>query len=174
VAKFTVSFEFIQLRRSPAMDMHTEALKNYVRVQQSSLQWGHALMALGAELSDQFSVKALRQMFVRTGRRMADEAMGTQAQIETIKQLQERLNELWRRTNWGWVDITEGEGRLEVLHFCAPLADTLGQESLAWSVGLLEGFYAQVFRSLGSGDAAVVAAQEPYGDGSELRIHFSY
>ncbi|MCA0325004.1 MAG: hypothetical protein LCH89_05300 [Proteobacteria bacterium] len=156
------------------MTMNVEDLKEYFRIQQSSLQWGPVLAAMGAELSAQSDAETLRQLFARVGRRMADDVMDSEKDIRTLRELVELLNDLWMRVNWGWLDIKEDGGRLEVSHFCAPLTDAFGVESLGWSVGLLEGFYERVFKRLGADESAALRAQQPIGDGAVLRFQLTY
>jgi hypothetical protein len=130
------------------------SLDDYFRSQQVSLQWSPVLRAFAVELATQEDVDldVLRALFVKVGMRFAKDMESQFHGVETLSELAEALNDFWNRTNWGWVELSEGNGCIEIHHRYAPIAEAFGAESLAWSVGILEGFYQAVFRSFGLSD----------------------
>ena len=74
--------------------------------------------------------------------------------------------------NWGWVELTEVKGYIDIVHHAAPLAEAFGDEALEWSVGLLEGFYQTIFSVLGASDKMVARSIGEPSDGMELRLRF--
>jgi hypothetical protein len=61
---------------------------------------------------------------------------------------------------------------IEISHQAAPLAEAFGDESLEWSIGLLEGFYESVFKVLGAGDSMVVTGLLEASSGMTVRLNF--
>lgn len=138
--------------------MSDENFKNYLRSQQVSLQWLPVLRALAAELSENASPEGLRQLFFKVGGRFAEDIASRFEDVQTLDDLCTELNEFWAQLNWGWVSFEETDGFIQITHEAAPLAEAFGDESLVWSVGLLEGFYQNVFTVLGAGEAMTVHA----------------
>ena len=136
--------------------MENPSLEQYFRDQQVSLQWLPVLRALAQELSERADVADLRQLFFQVGERFALDVQGRFDNIETLSALEQALNELWQQMNWGFVSLQEGKASVDIFHSCAPLAQAFGDEAMAWSIGLLEGFYQHVFKVLGAGDAMQV------------------
>lgn len=147
-------------------------LENYFRSQQVSLQWLPMLRALAQELSAHASVQDLRRLFFNVGARFAGDTADRFEGVETLVQLEESLNDLWARLNWGWVELTEAPGLIEIGHQAAPLAEAFGDEALEWSIGLLEGFYERVFKVLGAGDAMTVKGLPGASAGMAVRLNF--
>lgn len=152
--------------------MVNDNLKSYFRVQQVSLQWLPVLRALALEMSDNADVKTLHHLFVNIGGRFAADAQECFEDVQTLTQLKENLNDFWTRINWGWVDLTEVKGGIDITHQAAPLAEAFGDEALEWSSGLLEGFYQHVFKQLDKSNAMLVRSIDIAPDGMELRFRF--
>lgn len=136
------------------MENHT--LEKYFREQQVSMQWLPILRALAVELIERADVAELRQLFFQVGERFAIEAERRFQEIDTLKDLEDELNELWQQMNWGWTRLQEVKGSVDIHHHAAPLEQAFGDDTLEWSIGILEGFYQHVFKALGAGDAMQV------------------
>jgi hypothetical protein len=147
---------------------------NYFRSQQVSLQWLPILRALALELSANADAAGLRQLFFKVGERFAKDVEERFQDVQTLAELEEYLNEFWAQLNWGWVHFAEANGAIEIEHQAAPLAEAFGDESLAWSVGLLEGFYQTVFTVLGAGDTMKVAAIDESCSDMTVQLCFSH
>ncbi len=105
--------------------MAKDNLQNYFRGQQVALQWLPVLRAMASELSAQIDAKALRQLFFKIGERFAKDTDDLFHGAQSLVQLEERLNDFWLRINWGWVDLNEAKGFIEITHWAAPLAEAL-------------------------------------------------
>jgi hypothetical protein len=147
-------------------------LELYFRSQQVSLQWLPMLRALAMELAVHASPQDLSRLFFNAGVRFAGDTTGRFEGIQTLAQLEENLNDLWARLNWGWVELREVHGVIEIWHHAAPLAEAFGDESLEWSIGLLEGFYECVFKVLGAGDSMSVKGLPGASSGMTVRLNF--
>lgn len=152
--------------------MAADKLQDYFRTQQVSLQWLPILRAMAVEMSAYADEKDLRQLFFNIGERFAQDAQARFQDIQTLDQLEESLNVFWSHLNWGWVDLTEVKGYIDIAHQAAPLAEAFGDESLAWSVGLLEGFYQTVFTVLGASDKMQVRSVGEAADGMNIHLRF--
>jgi hypothetical protein len=150
------------------------SLDDYFRSQQVSLQWSPVLRAFAVELVAQggADIEVLHQLFIRIGMRFAGDMESQLQGVQTLAELTEALNDLWNRTNWGWVELTEASGCIEIEHRYAPIAEAFGVEMLAWSIGILEGFYQAVFRSFGLSEkmTARMVSQENDGFYVHLRL----
>ena len=152
--------------------MSTDNFKNYLRTQQVSLQWLPVLRSLAAELSANASEQGLRRLFFKVGERFATDVETRFAEVQTLAELEDELNEFWTQLNWGWVNLTEDNGAIEIAHQAAPIEEAFGDDALPWSVGLLEGFYQTVFSVLGAGDSmSVNAVDEACGD---MLVHLRF
>ena len=116
------------------------------------------LTALGLELGSQANPQDLRRLFFNVGQRLATASTSDFEGVDSLESLEVRINRFWAHLNWGWVDLQEAEGFIEIAHHASPLARAFGDASLWWSTGLLEGFYQSVFRVLGAGEKMVVTA----------------
>ncbi len=153
----------------------TYALDDYFRSQQVSLQWSPVLRAFALELRTQadVDVEALRQFFVRIGVRFAQDMESQFQGSQTLAELTNALNDLWNRTNWGWVELTEANGSIEIEHRYAPIAESFGGEMLDWSLGLLEGFYQAVFHSFGLSEKMVARLVTQQNDGQYIHLRLA-
>lgn len=152
--------------------MASEKLKDYFRRQQVSLQWLPVLRAMALEISAHTETNDLRRLFSRVGARFANDTEDLFKDVQTLAQLEEYLNDFWARINWGWVDLIEVEGSIDITHHAAPLAEAFGDASLGWSIGLLEGFYQSVFSVLGASEAMVVRGVDGSTGGMDIRLRF--
>jgi len=147
-------------------------LQKYFRGQQVAMQWHPFLLAMASEMGEHLDEGVLRGLFAGVGRRLAADATDFFADIATLTELQECLNDFWGRMQWGWVHLQEGDDCVEIVHQAAPLAEAFGDESLVWSIGFLEGFYQSVFGLLGASRAMAVRAHDRQEDGFVLRLRF--
>jgi len=149
-----------------------ETLQNYFREQQVSLQWLPVLRAMALEMSLHTDIQELQHLFFKIGGRFAKDTEEHFQRAETLGQLEENLNYFWARINWGWVTLKEVKGFIEIAHHAAPLAEAFGDESLGWSIGLLQGFYQSAFNVLGASDTMVVRISGEVSDGMEINLRF--
>jgi hypothetical protein len=133
------------------------AIFDYLLERQISVQWRGVLAALAEEFEAQIGQSELRQLMNRIGRRFAD-AHPLPA-CESMTELVDSLNALWRDTDWGFVAIAEKPGYLSITHYCAPLP-AFGARALTWSPAFLEGAYQQWLGALGAQGLAVKQAGE--------------
>lgn len=152
--------------------MTSDKLKSYFKVQQVSLQWLPVLRAMALEMSAHAEIKDLKLLFSNIGIRFATDAQDCFQDAQTLTQLQENLNGFWSQINWGWVDLVEVKGGIDITHQAAPLAEAFGDESLEWSSGLLEGFYQHVFNLLDTSRTMTVHSVDDFSDGMSLRLRF--
>lgn len=152
--------------------MTNNALQDYFRGQQVSLQWLPVLRAMALEMSAYTEGRELRQLFFKIGVRFAKDAEDFFQNAKTLSQLEEGINDFWTRINWGWVNFKESDDAIDITHQASPLAEAFGDEALNWSVGLLEGFYQAVFNGLGAGDTMAVRSVEESSSG--LGVHLRY
>jgi hypothetical protein len=153
--------------------MNIDNLKNYVITQQIPMQWSGILRAMSSEMSSVSDAPDLRDFFFRIGERFASDVSVKFQSIETLEDLEVGLNSFWSEINWGWVELAEEDGVIDIVHQCAPLAKAFGGAELSWSVGLLEGFYHTLFNEFGASDEMVMTCVEESPDGMELRLRFS-
>lgn len=152
--------------------MVSDNLQSYFRRQQVSLQWLPVLRALALEMADNADPQTLKHLFSNIGARFATDAQDCFTDVKTLSQLNENLNDFWERTNWGWVDLAEAKGGIDITHQAAPLAEAFGDESLEWSSGLLEGFYQHVFKQLDTSDTMLIRIIDISSDGMTLHFRF--
>ncbi|NCN69653.1 MAG: hypothetical protein GW907_00675 [Betaproteobacteria bacterium] len=151
--------------------MNNNNLENYFRNQQVSLQWLAVLRAMALELSASASPVELRLLFSKIGTRFANEVQEQFMNVNTLAELEEGLNVFWAQINWGWVNLTDAGDSIGITHQAAPLAEAFGDESLSWCVGLLEGFYHNIFSVLGA-SAAMQVRDTGESDAMTLRLRF--
>lgn len=152
--------------------MNSEVLLDYLQAQQVAPQWLGFLRALAAELTAQADEVALRTLFRSIGAKLAADAQTAMPEVDSLAGLQQALNAYWGGIHWGWVELSEQQGFVEVVHCLAPLEQAFSTGALGWSVGLLEGFYQTMFQALGA-DASLQLRHVPTSDdGWSLRFRF--
>lgn len=149
-------------------------LESYVRGQQISLQWLPVLRAMATEMSEHSKASDLRNLFFRIGWRFGKDTEDFFEGVQSLSQLEESLNDFWSRINWGWVNLVEAKGQIDIAHQAAPLAEAFGDESLEWSVGLLEGFYQSIFGVLGANEAMVCRSADDSCTGINVHLRFGH
>ena len=152
--------------------MDHSALENYFLEQQMSLQWLPFLRATAGVLAEQTDPESLRNLFSSIGQRVAEESREVFEDVNTIGTLCASLNDFLARINWGFVQINEVPGGVDIDHFSAPLAEAFGDEALAWSIGFLEGFYQALFGQLGASPSMRVRALDDECAAMQLRFRF--
>jgi hypothetical protein len=133
------------------------AIFDYLLERQISTQWRGVLAALADEFEAQIGRNELRQLMNRIGRRFA-EAHPLPA-CESVADLVDSLNALWRETDWGFVSLAEEPEYLSITHYCAPLR-AFGASALAWTPAFLEGAYQHWLGALGADGLAVKQSGE--------------
>jgi hypothetical protein len=149
-------------------------LESYVRGQQISLQWLPVLRAMATEMSEHSNASDLRNLFFKIGWRFGKDTEHFFEGVHSLSQLEESLNDFWSRINWGWVSLVEAKGYIDIGHQAAPLAEAFGDESLGWSVGLLEGFYQSIFGVLGANQAMVCRSAGDSCTGINVQLRFGH
>lgn len=152
--------------------MDNSATATYFREQQMSLQWLPFLRALSDELLEQTDEASLRSLMFKVGQRFAQNARESFEGINTLSDLASALNDFFGRINWGCLELAEVPNAIMVTHFAPPLAEAFGDEALPWSVGVLEGFYQEIFMLLGANSAMTVAVQLEDSEPMALRFRF--
>ena len=147
-------------------------LQSYFRGQQVSLQWLPVLRAIALEMSANADSKSLHHLFSNIGTRFATDAEDCFSDVKTLTQLKDNLNAFWSQINWGWVELTEVKGGIDITHQAAPLAEAFGDDALEWSSGLLEGFYHHVFKLLDTSNTMTVRSMAVAPDGMDIRLRF--
>ncbi len=152
--------------------MTNDHLENYFRGQQVSLQWLPMLRAMATEMAEHNEASDLRRLFFKMGQRWASDASDFFQSAKSLVQLEECLNDFWMRINWGWVEFAEKESHIDIAHHASPLAEAFGEDALEWSVGLLEGFYQNVFHALGASNTMAVRSLDNACKGMSVHFHF--
>ena len=134
------------------------------------MQWSPILRALADELQSTAhgDDETLKTLFRAVGHRFANDMAKRFQDANTLDALSTVFNELWSETNWGIVDLAEHEDHIAIEHRFAPLAQAFGDHSLAWSVGILEGFYQSGFSQVGAGSNLSVRFFGDEDDGLRL------
>jgi predicted hydrocarbon binding protein len=153
--------------------MTTENFKKYAKAQKINSQWARLLRAMAAEMSSVSEAPDLRDFFFRIGEQFATSAGEAFEGVESLDDLESCLNEFWADMSWGWVELNEEDAGIDIAHQCAPLAQAFGDDSLAWSVGLLEGFYQTLFNEFGASDEMVMKCISASPDGMDIRLRFA-
>ncbi len=154
--------------------MSSDKLQNYFRRQQVSLQWLPVLRAMASEMSEHTDAEDLRHLFFKIGERFAKDTGDLFEGVESLAQLEEGLNDFWSQLNWGWVELSEVQGHIDIAHRAAPLVDAFGEDAFAWSIGLLEGFYQSVFSVLGASETMVVRDVGESSGGTDVLLRFGH
>ena len=150
----------------------SDELTQYFRGQQVPLQWYGVLRAMAASWPAEVAPSDLRRMMFRVGEQFANDTQALFEGCQSLPQLEDALGDFWTRLNWGSVCLTEEAGAIGIDHRFAPLAEAFGDDALAWSVGLLEGFYQTVFRSLGADASMGVTPRETETKEMNVRLRF--
>ena len=153
--------------------MEKSVTETYFREQQMSLQWLPFMRALAEELATQTDESSLRALMFKVGQRVAQDASESFEGINSLDDLASTLNDFFGRINWGCVELTEVPSAIMVGHFAAPIAEAFGDDALPWSVGLLEGFYQEIFLSLGANSGMKVVVLSDESEPMSLRLRFS-
>lgn len=115
-----------------------------------SPQWQPFLGALAQELCTRIEPDQARALMRRLGASVARQA--PLPALELLPDLESAMNTVWSGMNWGWVELTDTDDALRIMHHCAPLEAAFGTDSRHWSPAVLEGAYEQWLRAAGAGD----------------------
>jgi len=126
---------------------------NHLALQRCSMQWRGFFQALAAEFAAALPPEDLRALMFRVGVRFAaDHPLPACA---TVEDLQRGMTAVWERIDWGWVDLTQEVGQLNIHHSLSPVSAALGPDHVQWSGGFLEGVYQSWFEQAGAGPLKV-------------------
>ena len=123
---------------------------DYFVQRQCALQWQGVLAALSQELSGQLGVAELRDLMRGTGARFA--STHPVPACDSVADMQAAMCTIWRQLDWGWVELTEHDAALAIMHHCSPLHSALGEVATPWWPAFLEGVYQEWFAQLGAGE----------------------
>jgi hypothetical protein len=151
----------------------TATLDSYFRSQQVSLQWSPVLFAMAHELEAIAPAADLRLLFQKIGARFSQSIAEQFSAIDALPDLNNALNDLWARTQWGYVELQEGPSCIEISHQFSPLFEAFGEQSLPWTIGLLEGFYQTVFRNFGATELLNAQCVGVENNGQKINIRFA-
>jgi hypothetical protein len=115
-----------------------------------SPQWRPFLSALSQELSTRIEPDQARALMRRLGASVARQA--PLPALELLPDLEDAMNAVWSGMNWGWVELSDTDDALRIMHHCAPIEAAFGPDSRHWSPAVLEGAYEQWLRAAGAGD----------------------
>jgi len=145
------------------------AVLDYLRARQCVAQWRDVLHALGEEFSQHLPPADLRRVMRRVGRRFAESV--PLPDCRDLADLQIAMNNVWHRTDWGWVILQESADTLLIEHKASPLA-AFGRDASDWSPALLEGIYERWFEALGAGDRLTVSQGGDLDDSGSVVFRF--
>lgn len=133
---------------------------------QCSRQWRGFLQALSAEFTQALSNDELRELMFRVGERFA--SAHPLDPCTTLSDLQQRMTDVWRSVDWGWVMLTQHKEQLSIVHCCAPLLAGMDKSNVDWSLGFLQGAYQKWFDAAGAGSLKVAPGEstDPWGSAS--------
>jgi hypothetical protein len=151
----------------------TATLDTYFRSQQVSLQWSPILFAMATELEAIASTEDLRLLFQKIGIRLSESVVEQFIDVKDLSELNDALNDLWARTQWGYVQLQEAPDCIEISHQFSPLYEAFGERAIAWTIGLLEGFYQATFRNFCSTDLLNAQCVGVEDNGHKLNIRFA-
>jgi hypothetical protein len=137
----------------------THAALDYFAARQCPMQWKGFLHATAGELASRFGPDDLRHVMHGIGARFA--AGIDLPDSNTVPEMEAAMSAIWQRLDWGWVELEEQSGSLQLVHHCAPLHAAFGEDALAWTPAFLEGAYQQWFAQLGASDVLRVRQVTP-------------
>jgi len=130
-------------------------------------------LMIAAGLSAQIEPETLHDWFTQFGQQWATQLEPQLAQVDSLEKLTDCINVYWSQQKWGWIELDELADRVLIRHRAYPLARLFGEEQLPWSVGLLEGFYLQVFQQLGADSGMQLRATHYSEDGFDLHLELT-
>jgi hypothetical protein len=151
--------------------MDLDRFIDYHLERQCADQWRPFLASFAAVLGSQIPREDLRGLMREIGVGMAQG--WAVPQCDSLQELETRLNEVWERLHWGWVELRELEDYVRVRHFSSPLITAFGPEAVQWAPALLEGVYGWIFETLGAGEEFAVTQHgevSPRGEAIEFRL----
>jgi hypothetical protein len=126
--------------------MSSPELQTHFRSQACSRQWRGFLRALAQEFAAELSTQDMALLMARIGRRFAGaHPIGVCA---TLEQVQDAVNQIWDRMEWGYARLEEQADRVDVLHVGSPLQIAMAAEACG-ADGFLEGVYHGWFEQAG-------------------------
>lgn len=156
-------------------DIDNEKMEPISRYLQATPQLvPQALSQMIAEgLSTHIEPETLHGWFTGFGQEWARQIEPQLAQVDSLEKLADCINAYWAEQRWGWIELTELPDRARIRHRAYPLSRLFGEKQLPWSVGLLEGFYRQVFQHLGADSEMQLRATHYSEDGFDLHLELT-
>lgn len=111
---------------------------------------GPLLRALATELEAQVPAGQLRSLAYLAGRRFGTEQ--TIGEVRTLVDFESFANQVLGRLDWGWMNVEEQTGAVDIVHGCLPLQRWFDGGAMTWAPGFFEGLYAEWMRQLGAGE----------------------
>jgi hypothetical protein len=137
----------------------THSALDYFVGRQCPAQWQGFLHATASELASRFGPDDLRAVMHGIGARFAAEIELPDSQ--TVPDMEAAMSAVWQRLDWGYMELEEQSGSLQLIHHCAPLLAAFGEDALTWTPAFLEGAYQQWFVQLGASDVLRVRQVAP-------------
>ncbi|MEO7200606.1 MAG: hypothetical protein ABIY56_10385 [Dokdonella sp.] len=128
---------------------------------------------IASGLATRIGAETLHGWFTKFGQEWAKQIEPQLANVDSLEKLTDYINAYWSEQRWGWIELTELEDRVLIRHRAFPLSQLFGEEQLPWSVGLLEGFYRQVFQQLGADSTMQLRATHYSEDGFDLHLELT-
>ncbi len=152
--------------------MTENTLPAYFRQHQVSPQWLTVLRAMAQVLQAGQNETGPKALFFKIGEHLAHDIEARFVSIETLDDLEARINAHWSDLNWGWVCLKELDDAIGIEHHACPLAEAFGDAALPWTVGLLEGYYQTIFKVLGAGESMKVQVVEGVATATLIHLRF--
>lgn len=153
-------------------DAKMQSISRYLRAMPPSVP--EPLSQMIAEgLASQIAPETLHDWFTGFGHQWATQFAPRMAEVDSLEKLADCINVYWSEQKWGWIELTELTDRVVILHRAHPLSRLFGETQLSWSVGLLEGFYRQVFEQLGADKDMQLRATQYSEDGFDLHLELT-
>ncbi|MEO7068513.1 MAG: hypothetical protein ABI114_16505 [Rhodanobacter sp.] len=153
-------------------DQKMEHISRYLQAVPASVPQA-LCQAIAAGLSNQIEPDTLHAWFTKFGQQWAIQIQPQLAQVDSLEKLADCINAYWAEQRWGWIELTELADRVVIRHRAYPLSHLFGEDQLSWSVGLLEGFYRQVFEQIGADSGMQLRATHYSEDGFDLHLELT-
>ncbi len=137
---------------------------DYAQRLQCQRQWRGFLSALAQELSEALPAQENAVLMARIGTRFA--LQHPLAPSETLTGLQQAMNAVWDRLDWGQVELSQSDASMHIYHRFSPLAAAFGETEAGWAAGFLQGAYQQWLEAAGAGGLSVQVASAPDAAGN--------
>lgn len=142
----------------------------YYTQQNCARQWVHFLAAMFAEFEERVAPAEADQFLETLGIRMAQSL--PLRRCDDLQELEDDINAVLEGIDWGWAQIAETGGYIEIVHGAYPVV-AQDEARRSWVAPVLEGLYSQWMTEQGgdtSCSARLIAAPATFG----APFHFRY